>query len=143
MADNELTVIVGDGSQKTLRSVDLGGEHQQIVFVAEGPEAVATTAGATFVYTVDDSPAIPLDPPTAGARYARIRVYETSATSNARLLYRTDGTAPTNGGANAFGYLLHGEMLLVRIADFTDFQMIAHQADGGVFTVYAEWLDSA
>ena len=139
MADNELTVVIADGSTKTLRDIELTtGVHAQGVLIWEGPEVPASTTGATVQHTVDDNPAVALDPPTAGARFARVRVYETSQDSTLRLYYRQDGTTVTS--ANATGYLLHGELILVKIADQTDFSMIA--ATGGVFNVYVEWLDA-
>jgi len=145
VADNELTVVNATGATKTLRDVDVAGLHHQVVFIHEGGEVVVSPTGGQVRYTVLNTGSVALDPPNAAARYARLRVYETNGPAGAtrRLYYRTDGTAPQNNGANAFGYLLHGEMLLVRIADFTLFSMIADQADGGAFQVYVEWLNQA
>lgn len=144
MADNELTVVRADGATRTLRSFDLDGagtSHADSSLVAEMPEAPADATGATVRYTVDADPAVALDPPTGGARYARLRVYHSGQDSTERLYYRQDGTAPTADGANAVGFLLHGEAMLVRIADFTDFQMIGETGMTGTFEVYVEWLD--
>lgn len=143
MADNELTVRDAGGTTRGLRSVDLGsGLQGQGIVVWEGPETPAAVAGATLRYTVDNSPAVPLVPPTAGARYARLRVYESSVSgtpdSTLRLYYRQDGVTPLTDGSNAAGFLLHGELILVKLADFTDFKMIAEGT--GVFAVYVEWL---
>jgi hypothetical protein len=46
-----------------------------------------------------------------------------------------------SNGSNAFGYLLHGEVMLVRLADAANFKMIADSTDNGVFEVYVEWLN--
>jgi hypothetical protein len=139
---NELQVIAADGSTKTLRSIrHADGSDVQVLYVVEGPEVPVSPTGGLIRYTVDNSPAVPLDPPTAAAKYCRLRVYEASTStpdSKLRLYYRTDGTAPTADGANAFGFLLHGELILVKLADFTKWQCIAEGT--GVFQVYAEWL---
>jgi hypothetical protein len=70
-------------------------------------------------------------------------VYESVApgTPTKRLYYRQDGTVPTSDGANAAGFLLHGEMMLIRLATFTNFKMIADSSDNGIFQVYVEWLN--
>ena len=144
MAENELVVQSADGLPRTTRSVDLGGSiHIQGALIAELPEVPVDPTGGLTRYTVTSASAVALDSPTAAARYARLRVYETTAptTPTKRLYYRTDGTNPTNAGANAFGYLLHGEMLLVRLADATNFRMIADSGDAGSFQVYVEWLN--
>ena len=144
MAENELTVIRADGATKTLRSSDLGGGfHVQHTLVAEVPEVPVSPTGGAVRYTVDSDPGSTLDPPTAGARFARLRVYETLApsTPTKRLYYRQDGTMPLSNGSTAQGFLLHGDVILVRIADFTQFKMIADSTDNGVFEVYVEWLN--
>lgn len=142
MADDELDVVVAGGATKKLRSIELPGTPSrfgQAVFLAEWPEAPVSPAGGTVRYTVDNSPAVALDPPTAAAKYARVRVYESTQSATLRLYYRSDGTNPTTDGANAFGFLLHGELILVKIADPTNFRMIAEGA--GIFAVYVEWLN--
>lgn len=144
MADNELTVLDAGGTVRNLRSVDVGsGRSVQPVFVWEGPEVPAVVAGGTLRYTVTSTPAVGLIVPTAGARFARLRVFETTGPGNdvLRLYYRTDGTAPTNDGANAAGFLLHGELILVKLATFANFKMIAEGV--GSFQVYVEWLANA
>ena len=144
MAENELTVIRADGGTRTLRSRDLGGNIQaQVALVGEAPEVYPNTAGATSRYTVDSSPAVALDPPDAGCHYARLRVYETAGPQSAtrRLYFRQDGVNPTADGVNASGYLLHGEMILIRLTDMTLFRMIADAGDNGVYQVYVEWLN--
>ena len=144
MAENELTVIRADGQIRTLRAIDLGGAvHAQVTGVFETPEAPVDPTGGAVRYNVDSSPAVALDPPNAAARFARVRVYETGGpvAENRRLYYRTDGTTPTSDGANAFGYLLHGETILVRLANIANFKMIADAGDNGVFEVYVEWLN--
>lgn len=139
MADNALTVIDATGTVRTLRSEDVGsGLQAQGLMVWEGPEIPAIVTGAGLRYTVDNSPAVALIPPTAGARYARVRVFEITQSASLRLYYRSDGTAPTANGANAFGFLLHGELIMVKLDTFANFQMIAEGA--GVFEVYVEWL---
>src|SRR5678816_1966545 len=118
---NELQVIDANGNVRSLRSVPLAdGSHAQVILVAEGPEVPASVTGATVRYTVDNAPAVALDPPNAGARYARVRVYEAAQSTSLRLYYRSDGTAPTADGANAFGYLLHGELIMVKVATFAN-----------------------
>lgn len=145
MAENELAVIVASGATKTLRSLDLGGAgiHAQVAAMIEAPEVPVAPAGGAERYTVDSDPAVTLDPPSAAARYARLRVYESVApgTPTKRLYYRQDGTVPTSDGANAAGFLLHGEMMLIRLATFTNFKMIADSSDNGIFQVYVEWLN--
>lgn len=144
MAENELTVVRADGQTRTLRSEDLGGGvHAQVALLGEAPESYPSTAGSLHRHTVDSDPAVALDPPTAGARYARVRVFETAGPSSAnrRLYYRQDGVNPLSNGSNACGFLLHGEMMLVKLDDFTQFRMIADASDNGVFEVYVEWLN--
>lgn len=144
MANNELTVIDAGGTTRTLRDEDIGGGvHAQAVMVWEGPEVPANITGATVRHSITTT-ATALDSPNAGARYARIRVYEHSGTTPSavlRLYYRTDGTAPLANGTNAFGFLLHGEMMLVRLATFSNYKLIAEGA--GVWEVYVEWLSNA
>lgn len=142
MADNALTVVAADATTKTLRSEDLGSNIQaQVVLIHEGPDALPVLTGATFRHAVTTT-ATALDPPDAGARYGRVRVYETSgpASSTLRLYYRTDGTNPTADGANAMGFLLHGEMIMVKLASPSNFRMIAEGT--GAFQVYVEWLNA-
>lgn len=145
MANNELTVIRADGQIKTLRSSDVkgAGVHAQLVGVFEAPEEVVAIAGGSVRYNVDSSPGATLDPPSAAAMFGRLRVYETTtpSTPTKRLYYRQDGTMPNANGADAQGYLLHGEVMIVRLADFTQFKMIADNTDNGVFEVYVEWLN--
>ena len=145
MADNELTVIDAGGTTRALRSIDVGSTRQvQPVFVWEGPEVPSLTAGAVVRYTVTQTVSVALDPPDAGARFARIRAYETSgpASPTLRLFYRQDGLALTDPGiSSAIGFLLHGEMMLVKLADFTKFLMIAET--GGAYQVFVEWLANA
>jgi hypothetical protein len=85
---------------------------------------------------------VALDPPDAGARYARLRCYETvgPADPNKRLFYRQDGVTLT-GEDSAIGFLLHGELVLVKLTDFTKFVMIAETGSG--FKVFVEWLANA
>lgn len=139
---NELQVITADNATRSLRSEPLAdGSHLQYGAIVEAREKPVSPTGGIVRYTVDNSPAVALDPPTAAAMYCRLRVYEASTStpdSKLRLYYRTDGTAPTADGANAFGFLLHGELIMVKLADFTKFQMIAEGA--GIFQGYAEWL---
>jgi len=144
MAENELTVIRADGATKTLRSSDLsGGIHAQGILVAELPEVPVNPSGGVVRHTVDSDPGATLDPPSATARFARLRVYETTAPTvpTKRLYYRQDGTMPAANGVDAHGFLLHGDVILVRIATFTNFKMIADNSDNGVFQVYVEWLN--
>ncbi len=143
---NDLTVIRADGATRTLKSEEAGsagsGVWVQGAYVAELLEQPVDPTGGLVRYSVDSSPAVALDPPNASYRYARIRVYETPAptTIKNRLYYRTDGTAPLSNGSNVFGYLLHGESMLVRLANAANFQMIADGNDNGTFEVYVEWL---
>lgn len=154
MADNELSVVSADTNVRKTRDLDLGDDgtgqhvHLQAVVVGEGllEQPVSTTGGAVQ-YTVTSAGPTALDPPNVfaipgdGARYCRLRVFDTSwdpataATQNKRLYYLQDGT--TVSAAAAHGYLLHGESMLVRLADFTDFRMIAESSS---WKVYAEWL---
>lgn len=142
MADNELTVIDAAGATKTLRAVDHGsGLQAQGVVVWEGRDVPAATTGSVVRYTVTPSAAVALDPPDAGARYARLRCYEASGSTpnqNFRLFYREDGIDPGANGSQAAGFLLHGELMLVKIADFTNFKMIGETSSS--FLVYVEWL---
>jgi hypothetical protein len=143
MAENELTVVRADGATRTLRSKDVGGNVQaQIVAVTEAPEAPVDPTGGAVRYNVDSSPAVSLNSPNAVVHSARVRVYETAgpAGTNRRLYYRTDGTNPTSDGANAFGFLLHGDVMTIRLASPDNFRMIADSSDNGVFEVYVEWL---
>jgi hypothetical protein len=141
MADNELTVVRADSNVRTLRSRELqSGTHEQMIGVLQGPETPPTLTGATLVYTVDDNPAVALDPPTAGADQCFIRVWHATQDSTKRLFYRRDGTAPTADGANAEGFLLHAEGKMVTLATFTNFQVISET--GAAHTVYAEWSDT-
>ena len=141
---NELNAYGADGNVKTLRSVRLGGvaDAQIIGTLSEATEEPVAVAGGEINYTVDASPAVPLDPPTAAAMFARLRVYHSAQDTSFRLFYRQDGTPPTAAGV-ATGFLLHGEVLIVRLADFTDFQMIGETAMTGSFQVYVEWLNPA
>src|SRR5262245_60681398 len=146
MANNELTVIRADGTTKTLKSEDLGGVHVQGTYVAELLESPVNPSGGLTRYSIDSSPVVALDPPSASYRYARVRVYETPAPTTTvashRLYYRTDGTAPLNTGGNVFGFLMHGESILVRLANAANFQMVADVTDNGTFEVYVEWLST-
>lgn len=123
----------------TFRAHEIGGKKHPSVAVVEAREIVPTLSGATLVYTVDDSPAVALDPPDATADVCWIRVWHATQDSTKRLFYRRDGTAPTANGANAEGYLLHGEGRLVKLAALADFQMISET--GAAHTVYAEFSD--
>jgi hypothetical protein len=146
MAANELTVIRADGATKTLRSEDLmaAGVHAQVVLVSEASEVPVNPSGGLSRHTVTSSPGATLDPPSAAARYARLRVYETVApgTPTRRMYYRQDGTMPNANGTDAQGFLLHGEVMIVRLATFTNFKMIADNTDNGSFQVYVEWLNT-
>ncbi len=139
MADNALTVLDAAGATKSLRSEDVGSNVQaQGVMVWEGPETPAVLTGATVRYTVDNSPVVSLAPPSGGARYARVRVFETSQNQAVRLYYRSDGTNPIADGSNAFGFLLHGELIMVKLDTFSNFKMVAEGSS--IFEVYVEWL---
>lgn len=143
MADNELTVLDASGTTRGLRSVDVGaGKQAQATVVWEGPEVPAIVTGATSLYTVVGATPVPLDPPDAGARFGRLRVYETTGPGNPdlRLFYRQDGVT-LSGSSNATGFLLHGEMIIVKLADFTKFRMVAEGAAS--FQVFVEWLGNA
>lgn len=146
MAENELTVIRADGATRTLRSADLGGSvHAQVALVAEATLVPVSPAGGAVRYTVDSDPPVAIDTPTATARYARVRVFETTSptTPNKRMYYREDGVNPNANGSDAQGFLLHGDTLLVRLADLTQFRMIADNTDNGIFQVYVEFLNVA
>lgn len=136
-----MTVLDAAGAVQGLRSEDLGsGKQAQGIVAWEGPEVPAAVAGATLRYTVTTT-ATPLVPPSAGARFARIRVYEDSGASPVetfRLYYRQDGTNPLADGSNAAGYLFHGEVLLVKLKTMGNFKMIAEGT--ARFQVYVEWL---
>lgn len=122
----------------TFRAQDFGSKLFPLVAVTDQPEVIPSLTGATLVYTIDDSPAVALDPPDAGARLGFIRVWHATQDGTKRLYYRGDGTAPTADGANAEGYLLHGEARMVRMpAAWTNFKMISET--GAAHTVYAEW----
>jgi hypothetical protein len=124
------------GTQNFASSTFNSEEWPGIVLAESKLDPVAVTGG-TFVYTVDDNPAVALDPPTAEAWVAYLRALETTPGDGTGLLfYRTDGTAPTT--SSAFGFLRHGDFLAVKLTDFTDFQMIA--GSGDVFSVFVEWL---
>lgn len=141
MAANDLQVISADGVTRRLRSYDLGGIHFQGVLVWEAPEEVPSLTGASVRHTVDSNTAVALDPPSADTSYGRVRVYESSGTTpnpELRMYYRSDGTAPSVDGANAMGYLLHGELIMVKLAVLSNFQMIAET--GAEFEVYVEWV---
>lgn len=140
MADNELTVLDATGTSRTLRSLDVGGKQAQGAMVWEGPEVLSNTTGSVPRFTVTSAAAVALDPPDAGARYARVRVYETSGNTLLRLFYRQDGVAVT-GVSDATGFLLHGEMFLVKIADFTQMRLVAESS--ATFQVFVEWLANA
>jgi len=145
MADNELTVLDATGTTRTLRSIDVGSSLQtQPVFVWEGPEVPTSTTGSVVRYTVTSATSVALDPPTAGARFGRLRCYETTgpASPTLRLFYRQDGLALTNPGVDSStGFLFHGELMLVKLADFTKFVMIAE--GGSTYAVWVEWLANA
>lgn len=150
MAANDLSVIDSTGTPRSLRSVELGSGsniHEQAVLVSEMFEVPASVTGATVRHTISSNTTVTLDPPTAGAHYARVRVYETTGpfagTPNPykRLYYRQDGTAPATDGSNAVGFLMHGEAIFVKLANFTNFQMTRDSTDAGTFQVYVEWLN--
>lgn len=144
MPSNELTVIRADGATRTLRSEDLqdAGHHAQVVLVSEAPEAPVNPAGGATRHTVDSDPAVALDAPNSLVRTARVRVYESAGPANParRLYYRTDGTNPLSDGSNAFGFLSHGDVFIVRLDLPENFRMIADSTDNGVFQIYVEWL---
>lgn len=145
MADDSLTVVVADGTTVPLRSIDVGsGKQAQATMIAELAELpVAPDSAPQVRYSVTDAAAVPLAPPAAGARYARLRVYRSGADGSAndgikRMYYRTDGTAPSNTGANVFGFAIHTDVIYVKLATFANFKMIAES--GQTFEVYCEWL---
>jgi len=125
---------------ETFRAVDRGSKLFPTVAVVDGAELVPTLTGATVVYTVDDSPAVALDPPDAGAHVCWVRVWHATQDSTKRLYYRRDGTAPTADGANAEGFLLHAEGRMVRLATLTNFKMISET--GAAHTVFAEFSNT-
>jgi hypothetical protein len=67
-----------------------------------------------------------------------VRVFETTQNPAVRLYYRQDGTAPLADGSNATGFLLHGELILVKLDVLANFRMVAEGAS--VFEVYVEYL---
>lgn len=140
---NELIVINGNNQPVTLRNDLIGTNAYQAVMVVEHPEVPASTTGATIRYQVT-STAVSLVPPTAGARFARLRCYETTTpTTNPykKLYYRQDGVNPLADGTNASGFLCHNEMIIVKLATFGNFRMIRDSADAGIFLVHVEWLN--
>ena len=140
MAENELTVVNASAATKSTRSFDLNGSgiHAQGALVAEMPEVPVT--GGTVRYSVTPSASVPLVPPSSAYRYARLRAYQSAASATARLYYRQDGTAPLNSGTNATGYLLHGDAILVRLANAANWRGIAESGMSGTFELYVEWL---
>lgn len=140
MADNGLQVVLADGSTVNLRSLDLGsGVHLQLAG-PQVPETAIRPANATdYRFTVDAAAAKALVPP-AGARFARVRIFHSAQSQVLRCYYTSDGTAPANTGANAFGYLLHGEMVVVNIASLANFKMIGESGMTGSFEAYVEYL---
>lgn len=139
MSDNALTVKGADGNTYTLRDVNHGSLHIQGILVAGLPDILPDLTGATLVYTVTPSTPVALVPPTAGAHYCRIRAWQ-AANDGGRLFFRKDGTAPSAGGSNAEGYMLHMEGMTVLIPTLTNFKMITETGLGN-YTVYAEFLN--
>jgi len=148
MAQNELTVIRADGATRTLRSIEAGadgsGVHLQAILAPEYvPKEIVAITGGIVRFAVDSDPGATLDPPTAFARYCTLRVYETTSpsTPTKRLYYRQDGVMPNANGTDSRGFLLHGEMMVVCLADFTQFKLIADNTDNGNFECYVEWFN--
>lgn len=147
---NELAVLDANGVLRLLRSEEIGSgsnAHAQVVLVQEMREVPPNISGAVIRYTINNNTAIQLTPPSAGAWLARVRVYDTvgpfADPSNPyrRLYYRTDGTNPLNDGSNAFGFLMHGEQIPVKLSNFTNFRMARDSTDLGTFAVYVEWVN--
>lgn len=138
MADNELLVQTAVNTIEALRTVDVSNVNYQFVIVAPGPELPVSLTGGLNRFQVDNSPSVALDPPNATAHVCRLRVYEATQSTSLRLYYRQDGTVPTTDGANASGYLLHGEMIEIKLAVFTNFRLIAEGT--GVWECYMDWL---
>lgn len=140
MAENELSVVNASSATKLTRSFDLNnaGIHLQGALVAEAPEV--PVSGGTVRYSVTPSASVPLVPPAAAYRYARVRAYNSTASATARLYYRQDGTAPLNSGSNATGFLLHGNAMIVRLANAANWRAIAESGMTGTYELYVEWL---
>lgn len=149
MADNDPTIVDSSGTARRLRMLSLGldGLGREVWLqgaTVEVPEAEVVSSNAQSRYTVGGGTAVALGAPT-GAKYGRLRVHDTfydpavAQTTNARLWYVQDGSTPTSNGANARGWLMHGELLLVRLATFSNFRMIA-DTSGHSWDVAVEWL---
>jgi len=92
VADNELSVIVADGSTKTLRDRDTGVGHAQRVDV--GPWAPTVVAGAQYSLDVGTGAVVTLTVP-AGATHALVTV------EDADVRFTEDGSSPTTGAAGS------------------------------------------
>ena len=122
-----------------------GGGDMQITAIVEHKEAAVVLTGGIAVYAVTSSAAVSLDPPTAAYDYARLRVRRTSGTaaddSRKVLFYTEDGVTPQSDGDPANGFLVHLDVFYVKLADATNFKMIAEPSE--TFTVHCEWLKRA
>ena len=125
---------------KTLRSVTINGKEYAGYLLGELQEIVVAEAGGALRYTIDDSPAVPINSPTAAARYCRIRIYHQTQDPAKRLFYRSDGTNPLADGTNAHGFLVHLDSYLIKQAVLDSFVMCGETASGN-FEVYAEFFN--
>lgn len=108
MADNELAVIVADGTTKVLRERDTGPGHAQMVDVA--PWKPSVVSGAQYNLTVSTA-VVTLTVPS-GASHALLTV------SGADVRFTEDSSSPsaTNGLLLADGFI--GELALPNALKF-------------------------
>lgn len=112
MADNELSVIIADGTTKTLRERDTGAGHAQMVDV--GPWKPSVVGGAQYSLDVTTAAVVTLSVP-GGATHALITVEDSD------VRFTEDGSNPTSGAAGS-GLVLPagfiGEMALPNALKF-------------------------
>jgi hypothetical protein len=147
-ADNDPTIVDASGTARRIRMLYLGTDASARDVWVQGavveiPEQEIVSTNVQSRYTVTTT-ATALSAP-AGAKYARLRVHDsgwdpaTASTQGKRLFYVQDGSTPTTNGANARGWLYHGEAMLVRLSNFGNFRMIG-DASGHSWDVAVEWL---
>jgi hypothetical protein len=148
MTDYNLPVVQSSLPDAHIRAVQTGTTNgkpiiQQTTRIVEHVEIPVDPTGGLTRHSVTSTAVIPLDPPTAAADFARIRVFNTNVDPGffafQRVYFRSDGTNPTNDGGNAFGYLMHGDSYLVKIPDKTLWKMIAQA--GASFEIYVEYFN--
>lgn len=143
MADNDTTVVLANGTTAKLRSYDLGsGVFLQAAAGQALETALRSAVAADHRFTVDSAGIKALVVSgVPGVRFARVRLYHSAQSAILRCYYNTDGAALTNAGVGATGFLLHGEQIVVSLADLTKFRMIGESALGATsFEAYVEFV---